>query len=487
MDLRADLSGRKVTVMGLGLFGGGAGVTRYLIERGASVTVTDLRTEVELARGLKLIDGLPVRRVFGRHDEADFRDADLVIVNPAVPPGVPMLRLAEAEGVRVETEMNLTLRLLGRRPVLGVTGSNGKTTTAHLAWKILAGTGRRAWLGGNMGGSLLPKITEMGEDDPVVLELSSFQLERSAPEGLGPDVGIVTNLTPNHLDRHGTFGRYVDAKAGLFVRARAGVINLEDEASRARFDRLDLPVAWFSSERAPKRGIYLDGDQVVERFRGEDRVLFQRDAVRLPGLFNLENLMAALTGARLLLNDGPLPREAAAAGAAFAGVPHRLETVVEARGVRYVNDSIATTPESSLAALSAIDGEIHLIAGGYDKGLPLEAFGEGVARCARGVYLIGTTAEAMERSIVAGAARLGVEGPRVMRCPDLESAVHEAAAAARTGVSANPVNEEAVRAVVLLSPGFASWDQFLNFEVRGERFRDAARACATIRATARDS
>ena len=454
-----EFRGKRVTVMGLGLFGGGAGATRFLVEAGAEVTVTDLRTPETLARGLALIKDLPVKRVLGGHRPEDFTEADLVVVNPAVPPHSPFLALAEEAGVPVRTEIGLCLERLPARRVVGVTGSNGKTTTSHLVHRMAVAAGERAWLGGNMGGSLLSKLPEIRPGDVVVLELSSFQLERTAARGLGPDVAVVTNLTPNHLDRHGTFEAYVEAKAGIFARARAAVLNRDDPVSMERFGGVSLEKLCFSARGSVDEGYCLDNGMVVERVCGQGRPLLRREGMRLPGRFNLENLMAALAAVRHLLGGGGVPRAAVSAGAAFEGVPHRLELVAEREGVRFVNDSIATTPLSTMAALEALEGGIVLIAGGYDKGLPLEEMGEAVARRVKALFLIGATAKALARAVREGAARAGRPCPPVEIPGDLAAAVTSATAAAARGDT------------VLLSPGFASYDQFLNFEERGDSFR----------------
>lgn len=485
MDSSLDFSESRITVMGLGVFGGGAGVTRFLVSRGARVTVTDLRPEEELAEGLAEIEDLPVEKVFGEHRETDFRDTDMVIANPAVPMDSAYLRMAEEAGVPVESEMSLTLRLLPSRRVVGVTGSNGKTTTSHLVHHLLKAAGENSWLGGNMGGSLLDKVDSIKSNDPVVLELSSFQLERCGPLGLGPDIGVITNLTPNHLDRHGDFDTYVDAKAWIFTCAMAAVINAEDETSMRRFGNLDLPTLRFSSESPVDEGYFLNDGAIFERRAGSESCLMSTEDVRLPGVFNLENLMAALAASAWVRNSDPLPKAALAAGASFKGVPHRLERVASKDGVVYINDSIATTPESCCAALNALEGEIHLIAGGYDKELPLDDFAGVIAQRAFSVYLIGATGPMLEKAIIhaiqgsnaavcgpgnvrdSGLDRVsgkGIQGsgenvPHIEMAGTLERAVRRAAEKAKPG------------ATVLLSPGFASYDQFRNFVERGDCFR----------------
>lgn len=457
--------GMRITVMGLGAFGGGAGVTRFLVERGARVTVTDLHSAEKLAKGLKQIEDLPVRLVLGEHCESDFKDVDLVVANPAVPPDSLFLKIAADHNVPVQTEITLFFQHLPACRVIGVTGSNGKTTTSHLIHRMLEASGDRSWLGGNMGGSLLDRLPGSGsgdcicKDDFVVLELSSFQLERTAPQGLGPDVAVFTNLTPNHLDRHKTFDAYVEAKAGVFARARAAVLNAADQESMDRFGRLEIPTLFFSSQAPVEEGLYLSDGYIVEQNQGHEERLLAVEQVDLPGLFNLENLMAALAGVRLIREAGSVPKAAVNAGAVFEGVPHRLEMVATLAGVRYINDSIATTPESCLAALDAVEGTIHLIAGGYDKGLPLDRLAQAIIKSVSTVFLVGETGRALETAILKAAEENGCQCPLLRLSGSLKNAVNEATQVARSG------------STVLLSPGFASYDQFLNFEERGEFFR----------------
>ncbi len=459
-----ELENRKVTVMGLGLFGGGAGVVRFLVDRGARVTVTDLRTADVLEKSLDQLEGLPVRHVLGEHREEDFETADLIVANPAVPPDSPYLQAAARAGVPVESEINLTFRFLPTPFTVGVTGSNGKTTTSHLIHTMVKACGRRSWLGGNMGGSLLPVLDEIRDTDVVVLELSSFQLETTGEAGLGPRVAVLTNITPNHLDRHGTFEAYAAAKRQIFLKAQGAVLNASDpETAQIVRSTGSMRKIFFSSREALGEGISLEADRIVSASGGQRIELVSRSEVVLPGIFNVENIMAALGALSLILERDKIPPEAVRAGAAFEGVPHRLETVAMKAGVRYINDSIATTPESTIAAVEALGGEIALIAGGYDKGIPLEGLARRIIESVRVVYLIGATAGNIEEAIRRardGSPQLSGSGPEVVRAGVLGEAVRLAADRAGEGWT------------VLLSPAFASYDQFIHFEQRGEVFRE---------------
>jgi UDP-N-acetylmuramoylalanine--D-glutamate ligase len=434
--------------MGLGLFGGGAGAVRFLAARGARVTVTDLRPADQLRESVSALDGLPVEFHLGGHLKEDFTDADLVLVNPAVPPDSPWLGLARS----LETELNLFFKLCRARMVVGVTGSNGKTTTTALIGEILKKGPRPVWVGGNIGAPLLERVDEIGPEDLVVLELSSFQLEHLDAIRRSPNVAVVMNLTPNHLDRHGTMENYAAAKRVIVAHQAAAdwkVLNADDPLVTA-----------FESPSRTARFSRTGPADVVARDTGLEWSLLGSSgtldvsARRLPGGFNLQNMAAAAAASRLAAPEWAGWEESAReALRSFPGVEHRLEFVGEVGGVKYYNDSIATNPESTLAALDTLPGPFVLIAGGYDKKLPFDALGRKVAERVRVAVLLGETAEAIARSIGPGPVE-------VRRAPSFDEAVEMARASARPGDT------------VLLSPACASYDMFRNFAERGKRFKE---------------
>jgi UDP-N-acetylmuramoylalanine--D-glutamate ligase len=434
MDSFAD---KRITVMGLGRFGGGVGVTRWLCSQGAHVLVTDAADEETLVEPLglirPLIDSGAVSLRLGGHAEEDFRSADMVVANPAVPRPWEnkYLNAAREAGVPITTEIGLLVhRLPNRLRTIGVTGSAGKSTTTAMIHHILTRCAPPAHVGGNLGGSLLGSLEQIGAEDWIVLELSSAMLHWI--DAWSPHVAVVTNVRPNHLDWHGDFEHYRRSKLRLLQWQRPG-----DAAVFAE------PPA--DAGAAPAAGV-----RVVVVGEAEARAWAEAGSgieLRVLGAHNRLNAATAVAACTCLGAPGVSPRACWEALETFPGLPHRLEFVGELDGVAFYNDSKSTTPEATRTALSAFadPSRVHLIAGGYDKGLDLAPLCEAAMKCA-GLYTIGQVGPRLS-------------GPaRTIRCETLERALDAATNAAQPGE------------VVLLSPGCASWDQFTNFEQRGRAF-----------------
>lgn len=443
--------------MGLGRFGGGVGVARFLLDQGARVVVTDLDTAANLAASADAV-GPQATYHLGGHRREDFTDADLVVVNPAVRPTSEYLRLARDAGVPVTTEINLFFERCPAR-IVGVTGSVGKTTTVSMLGRALeAGSERRVWLGGNIGGSLLGKLSRMAQDDLAVLELSSAQLHRLAPAGQAPDVSVVTNLAENHIDWHGSMAQYAAAKRRIVAEQSAesvAVLNHEDPAVRAWAADAPGRVVFFSAAGELPEGVCRCGANLVWRSAGAEMTLLDTAGMAVPGEHNAANAAAALAACAALGAD--LER-AGAALATFEGAEHRLQFVRAVGGVRFYNDSKGTTPAAALAAVRSFDRPIVLILGGRDKGVRYEELAAETARC-RAVVLTGEMAGRL-------AALIGDRAPAVRqeRAARFEDAVRAAGRLAAPGD------------VVLLSPACTSYDQFRNFEERGRCFIDVVNA-----------
>ena len=460
-------SGKAVTVMGLGLFGGGVGAARFFATHGAKVTVTDRRGEEDLKPSIDALKGLPIRYVLGRHEVEDFCKADVVMVNPGVPADSPLVVMARGAGAKIEHSINLLFKLTPKSPKIGITGSNGKSTTTALIGAMLQLYDARTLTGGNIGKCLLSETKDLAPGVPVVLELSSFMLEGLRELKQSPTVSVVTNLSPNHLDRHGSMEAYTSAKQAIIEfqnRKDVAVLNADDPALSGWERLTKARVVRFSIKTEPEGdAAFLDGEKLVVRIGNVEEVVALRHSLRLPGQHNVANALAASAAA---LAFGVKPWQIAEALTAFSGLPHRLEMVArDARSVTFYNDSIATTPESVICALASFEGPITLIAGGYDKGTPFDELGVAIARKARSLILIGTTAQKIKEA-VQRASRDLMKGPAIIHARDLEHAAQLAATNAVPGE------------VVLLSPACASYDMFRNFQERGELFRLLARKLA---------
>jgi len=449
-----DFRGRRVTVMGLGRFGGGASAVRFLVECGAQVTLTDLQTQEDLAESLDPLKSCPPTAIhLGGHRESDFQNADLIVVNPAVPRDNRYLQIARAAGVPLTSEIRLFYQL-NRGRVIGVTGSNGKSTTAALIHSLLMSAGLTTHLGGNIGRSLLPIVDQIQPDDWVVLELSSFQLEDLDEVAARPDIAVVTNFSPNHLDRHRTLDAYRQAKQTILRHQLPGDI--------AILNRDDVDVSgwsvhgrasWFGTVDDGRPGLFtVEGRLWIRDDRGVVRPLPEMTTDHLPGEHNWLNIAAAIATVTAI----GVPEETISGGIEqFNPLPHRLEFIAESFGRRFYNDSLATTPESAIAAIRSFTAPIVLLAGGSDKGIDLALLAEAIVGKCKAVALMGETGPPLA-DLIAGLQTTGSVASRV--CRSLEEAFDWA------------VRQSAAGDVVLLSPGCASYDWFRNFTDRGKQF-----------------
>jgi UDP-N-acetylmuramoylalanine--D-glutamate ligase len=426
-----SFAAKHVTVAGLGRFGGGIAVTRWLCAQGAKVLVTDRDGADKLADSVRQLEGLNVELKLGEHREEDFTKADVVVASPAFPPDDRYLQAARGAGVAVTTEIRLFIERCGAT-IIGVTGTKGKSTTVSMLGRILD-SARKTWVGGNIGKSLLGELEKIAADDLVVLELSSYMLAHLSEMRWSPHVAVVTTIAADHLQYHGSWQAYLEAKKNIF-RHQTG----DDYAVLNEEDPVGVGMAREFTGRKILYGV-------------RNRKPFK---LRLPGEHNQLNAQGAFTAAGIFGVDWDQTQKALAD---FAGLPHRLELVHEAGGVRYYNDSIATIPDAAVAAMNSFPAKkIIQIVGGYDKGLPITGLCAGLVERAKAVLCIGKTGEDVARVLEQSPSQ---HGAAAYRCGDLATAVKMARQIAAAGD------------VVLLSPGFASYDQFVNFEERGELFR----------------
>lgn len=451
---RLDFAGKRVTVVGLGIEG--VDFVRYLARRGAIVTVSDSKTPDKLADRIKDIDPLGVNLSLGVNDPRALTDADAVFVSQSVPLSLPALEAARAHGVPLHSTVQLFLEL-APGPVIGITGSSGKSTTTALVTEMLRMDEQPVFIGGNIGIGLLDHIEELRPYTWSVLEISHTQLQLG---DRSPHVAAVLNITPNHLDQF-SWDDYKRLKANI-VRHQTtddiAVLGYDDPEARALGAEVKGRLLWFSmGESIEGEGVFVKDGWAVGRYEGLEQPLFSLDWVSLRGRHNLENAIAA---AAIALACGVTPEAVTCAVESFRGVPHRLELTGEIDGAKYYNDSIATTPERTLAGLRSFTEPVVLLLGGRDKHLPLEELArEALGRC-RGIVLFGEAAGILEEA-------LGREdNPRktpITRVAGLEQAVTEARTLAQVGD------------VVLLAPACNSYDAYDNFERRGEHFRSLVR------------
>jgi UDP-N-acetylmuramoylalanine--D-glutamate ligase len=465
---RQFFAGKKVLIMGLGRFGGGVDVAKFACSAGAEVIITDLASAEQLSDSLKQLKELSeIEYRLGSHDTVDFEQADVVIVNPAVTPDSEFLKLARGRNKFVTSQMSIFFELCPA-PIIGITGANGKSTTAALTAHLLKNARyeirdtryEKVWLSGNIGNELLLTVTDqIGSDDLVVLELSSFQIEQLAQIQKAPQVALLTNLTPNHLDRYGAFEAYCAAKENIFKfqelddnRPAVSIFNAEDRIGCDWFDK-------YSNDKG-RTCVKFSADDASEQIRAR---------FRLPGRANLSNLAAAVTIANHFGIEDDVIKDCLPD---FKPLPHRLELVAEINEVRWYNDSKATTPEGAITALDAFDEPEIIIAGGYDKNLPFDELGSEIAQKAKAAILIGQTAQKIASSIRSAAMSLRAQRSNLRKRDtryeiqdtkiEFVNSLAEAVECARQFAASGDV--------VLLSPACASYDMFDNFEHRGREF-----------------
>jgi UDP-N-acetylmuramoylalanine--D-glutamate ligase len=444
-----DLKGKKVLVVGLGKSGLAAAL--FLRRQGAQVTVSDVRSAEALAKDIPALleEGINVEA--GGHGLLTFRRQDLIVVSPGVPLDTPELVQTRNFGRPIIGELELAARFL-RGKVLAITGSNGKTTTTTLVGEILEHAGLKTLVGGNIGVPVIELIEPSEDDSWSVLEVSSFQLESTVE--FRPEVAVILNITPDHLDRHGTFENYALAKERIFTEQRPDdcvVLNADNARTAAAAERAKSRVYWFSLDHAVPQGAWVEAGNVVFRAAKDAAVetILPLANIPLKGEHNVENVLAAVCAARLAGAPAKAVREAVEK---FKAVEHRLEYVATINGVEFYNDSKATNVDATEKAIAAFPGGIHLILGGKDKNSDYTTLAPLLRERVRAVYTIGAAAAKIE-SHLRGVISLH-------SCETLARAVTAAATAARPGE------------IVLLAPACSSFDQFESYEHRGHIFKE---------------
>ena len=442
------LRGKTAAVIGIGV--SNRPLIELLLARGITVTACDRKDRAALGDLAERLEAQGCRLQLGE-GYLDGLDQDVIFRTPGMRPDLPQLERAVAGGSRLTSEMEAFFAVCPC-PIIAVTGSDGKTTTSSIIAEMLRTAGRKVYLGGNIGHPLLAEAGEMRESDIVVLELSSFQLLTMTAS---PHIAVMTNLAPNHLDVHKDFEEYISAKENIFTHQKSqdvAVFNADNAITREQSCRGVGRVRLFSRRGEVEEGVFLRGNAIFCRCGGVEREVLKTSDIRLPGVHNVENYMAAIAAVEGLVDDGVIRTVARE----FGGVEHRIELVRTLRGVRYYNDSIATSPDRTIAGLKAFDQKVILIAGGKNKGIPYESIGPVINEHVKLLLLCGATAD-----VIRGAAEQA-ENYRGLEILDVGD-YHQALAIAQ----ARAVEGD----VVLFSPASTSFDRYPNFMERGKAFK----------------
>lgn len=470
--------------MGLGLLGGGAAITKWLAKQGAKITVTDLKTKKELKDSLAKLKGLKIKYVLGRHRETDFKKAGLIIQNPAVPADSKYLKIARESNVPIENEASLFFKIASKDLIIGITGTRGKSTTTALIYQIFKKKYPYALYGGNIKTSLLFEIIDKIKRDPVVLELSSFQLENLSEAKISPHLAAITNILPDHLNRYKNLNEYIRAKSNIFqfqTQEDFAILNLDNPLTKKIGKEIVSRRYWFSKKYLREQnGAFLSSGWIVFRQNGQETKVLNAKDITLPGVHNLENILAAVAAAMIYQVPARFIRKAILE---FKGVSGRLELIKITKSVKFYNDTTATIPEATIAALvtlgrlkipagslpaqadgpaclrrQAVGGKkIVLICGGTDKNLNFKKLAPQIKKYCKAVILLpGAATVKLQKEL----KRIGVKW---LETDSMRAAVKRAYQSAKK-------ND-----IVLLSPAAASFGLFKNEFDRGEQFVKAVK------------
>ena len=443
-DYFASLKNKNIAVVGIGI--SNTPLIKMLVKSGAKVTACDKKDKAALGNLAQELEQMGVVLQLGE-DYLEGLDQELVFRSPGIRDDLPCFLRLKEKGSTITSEMEVFFDLCPAQ-IIAVTGSDGKTTTTTLIYQMLKQEGYTCHLGGNIGNPLLPEIANIKADHKVVLELSSFQLMTMKKS---PQVAVITNLAPNHLDWHKSMDEYIEAKTNLFSHQQPSgrlVTNLDNPITSKISKEAKGEVLYFS--RMEKTDLYLENDAVW--FRGEEVV--KTADILLPGIHNVENYMAAIGAVWGMVSKESIQTVAKT----FSKIPHRIEFVRELDGVKYYNDSIATSPTRAIAGLNSFDRQVIMIAGGYDKKIPFDVLGDIIVKKVKKLVLLGVTAEKIRKVVME--SELYRDGyPEIVMCKSLSEALNQAKKGAKSGD------------VVILCPACASFDMYRNFEERGNEFK----------------
>jgi len=452
-NFKKEIRNKRVAVLGIGI--SHIPLIKYLYNLGVDITAFDKSDETKLKTVLDEFSTMNIKYSLGENYLDNLKGFDVVFKTPGMRYDVPQILAAKEEGAKITSEMEVFFELCPAR-IFAVTGSDGKTTTTTLIYNMLKEQGYNCWLGGNIGTPLLDRIDEIKESDMVVVELSSFQLHTMTKS---PSVAVITNISPNHLDVHKSMDEYVEAKKNIFKYQSPKdklVLNYDNDITRELSKEAEGKVVFFSRKKTLEYGAMLKDDKIIYYDGNKETEIVRTEDIVIPGVHNIENYLAA-TAAVIEFVDKDVIRRVATT---FKGVEHRIELVRELNGIRFYNDSIASSPTRTIAGLNSFKEKVILIAGGYDKHIPYDVMGKVLVEKVKSLVLIGQTASKIEKSLKDEVERTKKGGDiPVNRCSSLEEAVYTA------------YNQAAEGDVIILSPASASFDMFKNFEERGNRFK----------------
>jgi UDP-N-acetylmuramoylalanine--D-glutamate ligase len=453
-----NLKNKKFTVMGLGLHGGGVGVAKWLAQQGAKVLVTDLRDEKILKASIDKLKEFKIEYVLGEHREKDFRTADMIIKNPGVPRESKFLKIARQHHIPIETDMSLFFRMC-KTPIIGITGSKGKSTATSIIYEIFKQAGVKPVMAGNIKISPLAILDKVKTNTPVILELSSWQLEDMAHLKRSPNISVITNIFPDHLNRYKSMADYIKAKKIIYQFQSTSdniVLNYDNLEIKKFIKEIKSQKYWFSTKAFNKEnGCFIRSGWIVFRNQGMESIICPVKDIKIPGQHNLENVLASITAAKIYNIDNVPIRKVIKR---FKGIPDRLELIRRWKGIKFYNDTTATTPDATIAALNTFGNKVILIAGGTDKRLDYKKLSQIIKdKVAYLVLFKGTASD----KIIKHLNSINYKSWQLVE--NMGQAVDLALSAKKRS------------SLILLSPAAASFGMFLNEFDRGDQFKKAVK------------
>jgi len=455
-----DLKDKRITIMGLGLNQGGLGVARFLAKAGAKILITDLKTEEELGPSLEKLKDFDVKYILGRHREEDFINTDMIIQNPAVPHNSKYLKIARKHKIPIKTDLDLFFQLCPSKNIIAVAGTKGKSTVSQLIYHIFKEAQKDAILAGNIGISVLDILEKINPQTWLILEISTWQMEGIRNRKFRPQTAVLTNILPDHLDRYPNYKEYIRSEKLIFKHQRPNdnlIVNYDNEETIKIKKEAGLPIYWFSAKEKVEPGCYLKNDKLIFQ-SGEYKTTFAKISdLLLPGLHNLENILAASTVSFIHNIPGNIILKALKN---FPGIPYRLEFIGEVRGIKFYNDTCATTPEATLAALGSFTEQpVILFLGGKDKKLNYENFGEAIGKNKEIKKIILLQHPDYDASLkILSALKKHLDSEKIILTSSLKVGVEAA------------LQQAQENDLVLLSPAAASFGMFENEFDRGDQF-----------------